>query len=169
MGALDAWVSVVPPEKVLPVVVDFLGSPKASSEGKVIALHWSQTLLGTGKAERCLDSILKAAAVVSVDKAVEVREAATQLAAALTEVSCFQRALLRIMRTYQHHRPYRGVQSVMPTRGICKHSYINAQRATVLPSCRRKKYMLALFAIQSQITSQGKGIHLMESQCDLLT
>ena len=35
MGALDAWVVAVPPEKVLPAVVDFLPNPKASNEGKV--------------------------------------------------------------------------------------------------------------------------------------
>ena len=37
---LDAWVGVVPAEKVLPVVVDFLASPKASNEGKVTGLRW---------------------------------------------------------------------------------------------------------------------------------
>ena len=35
VGALDAWVAAVPPEKVLPAVVDFLPNPKASNEGKV--------------------------------------------------------------------------------------------------------------------------------------
>lgn len=37
MGALDAWVVAVAPEKVLPSVVDFLPSAKASNEGKVRA------------------------------------------------------------------------------------------------------------------------------------
>lgn len=77
---------VVPAEKVLPAIVEFLGSPKASSEGKVTALHWIQNLLKDGKAERCLDAVLKAAAAVSMDKAIEVREAASKLANALTEV-----------------------------------------------------------------------------------
>ncbi len=87
VGALDNWVSVVPPERVLPTFVDFLVSSKASAEGKVIALQWLKTLLEGKKLAKCLDQALKAAAVVSTDKAVEVREVATQLASALTEVS----------------------------------------------------------------------------------
>ena len=79
--------AVVPAERVLPTVVDFLGSSKASAEGKVITLHWLKTLLAAKKLERCIDQTLKAAAVVSSDKAVEVREAAAQLALALSEVS----------------------------------------------------------------------------------
>jgi len=41
----------------------------------------------SGRALRCLDSALKAAAVASGDKAVEVREAASHLAAALAKVN----------------------------------------------------------------------------------
>lgn len=83
---MEAWVSVVAPEKVLPSVVDFLVSPRASAEGKVTILHWLKALLEARKLDQCLDQPLKAAAVVGVDKAVEVREAAGQLAAALVEV-----------------------------------------------------------------------------------
>jgi hypothetical protein len=86
VGALDAWVAAVPAEKVLPSVVDFLPSAKASNEGKVTGLRWIMGLVEAGKTQRCLDSALKAAAVASGDKAVEVREAASHLAAALVKV-----------------------------------------------------------------------------------
>ena len=43
-------------------------------------------LVQSGRTQRCLDSVLKAAAVASGDKAVEVREAASHLAAALVKV-----------------------------------------------------------------------------------
>jgi len=86
VGALDAWVAAVPAEKVLPSVVDFLPSAKASNEGKVMGLRWIMGLVDSREAQRCLDSALKAAAVASGDKAVEVREAASHLAAALVKV-----------------------------------------------------------------------------------
>ena len=86
MGALDNWVTAVPPEKVLPTVVDFLAGSKASAEGKVTAMHWLKTLLEGKKLAKCIDQALKAAAVISTDKAVEVREVAMQLATLLAEV-----------------------------------------------------------------------------------
>ena len=53
---------------------------------QVVGLRWLMGLVQSGRTQRCLDSVLKAAAVASGDKAVEVREAATHLAAALVKV-----------------------------------------------------------------------------------
>ena len=89
MGALDNWVVVVPPEKVLPAVVDFLAGSKASAEGKVTAMQWLRPLLEGNKLDKCIDQALKAAAVISTDKAVEVREVAMQMATLLTGVRIF--------------------------------------------------------------------------------
>ena len=89
VGAMDSWVAVVPPEKALPTVVDFLISSKSSAEGKVTILHWLKTLAAAKKLEKCLDQALKAAAVMSSDKAVEVREAAVRLGSSLSEVTLF--------------------------------------------------------------------------------
>ena len=86
MGALDNWVTALPPEKVLPTVVDFLAGSKASAEGKVTAIQWLKTLLEANRLVKCIDQALKAAAVISTDKAVEVREVAVQLATLLAEV-----------------------------------------------------------------------------------
>lgn len=86
VAALDAWVGSVPAEKVVPVAVDFLASPKASSEGKVTGLRWICGVVEAEKAGKCVDSALRAAAVASGDKAVEVREAALNLAARISQV-----------------------------------------------------------------------------------
>ena len=51
-----------------------------------MGLRWLMGLVQSGRTQRCLDSVLKAAAVASGDKAVEVREAASHLAAALVKV-----------------------------------------------------------------------------------
>lgn len=99
MGALDTWVAAVPAEKVLPSVVDFLPSAKASNEGKVTGLRWIMGLVNSREAQRCLDSALKAAAVASGDKAVEVREAASHLAAALVKVGNPLRLTSRLLST----------------------------------------------------------------------
>lgn len=88
--ALDNWLTAVPAEKILPAVVDFLAGSRSSAEGKVTAMHWLKAQLEGKKLEKCIDQTLKAAAVVSTDKAVEVREVATQLASSLTEVVTFQ-------------------------------------------------------------------------------
>ncbi|KAL0028272.1 hypothetical protein WJX79_006476 [Trebouxia sp. C0005] len=79
LGMLDAWVTVVPVEKVLPSVADAIAAPKASSEGKLTGLKWLATILDQGRASKGLAAVLRSAALGMNDKASDVREAGTTL------------------------------------------------------------------------------------------
>ncbi|KAL3133794.1 hypothetical protein ABBQ32_008271 [Trebouxia sp. C0010 RCD-2024] len=77
VGMLDAWISAVPLEKVLPAVADAVAAPKASSEGKLAGLKWLAAVLDGGRASKGLAHALRAATLGMNDKASDVREAGT--------------------------------------------------------------------------------------------
>ena len=84
---LDAWVSVVPLEKVLPAVADAIAAPKASSEGKLTGLKWLSNVLDNGRASKGLAHALRAATLGMNDKASDVREAGTAVMNLVLEAS----------------------------------------------------------------------------------
>lgn len=86
LGMLDAWVTVVPVEKVLPSVADAIAAPKASSEGKLTGLKWLATILDQGRASKGLAAVLRSAALGMNDKASDVREAGTTLMLSLIHI-----------------------------------------------------------------------------------
>lgn len=87
VGMLDAWVSAVPLEKVLPAVADAIAAPKASSEGKLTGLKWLSTVLDNGRASKGLAQALRAATLGMNDKASDVREAGTAVMNLVLEAS----------------------------------------------------------------------------------
>ncbi|KAK9814323.1 hypothetical protein WJX72_004049 [[Myrmecia] bisecta] len=80
---LEAWVTVIPAERILPMVGDALAAPKASADGKVNVLKWMSGVVESGKAAKCLEGAVKAATLGSQDKSAEVREAGSALMSAL--------------------------------------------------------------------------------------
>jgi hypothetical protein len=86
LGMLDAWVTVVPVERVLPSVADAIAAPKASSEGKLTGLKWLATVLDHGRASKGLAAVLRSATLGMNDKASDVREAGTTLMTLMLEV-----------------------------------------------------------------------------------
>lgn len=84
---LDAWISAVPLEKVLPAVADAVAAPKASSEGKLTGLKWLATVLDDGRASKGLAQALRAATLGMNDKASDVREAGTAVMSLVLEAS----------------------------------------------------------------------------------
>ena len=87
VGMLDAWISAVPLEKVLPAVADAIAAPKASSEGKLTGLKWLSTVLDNGRASKGLAHALRAATLGMNDKASDVREAGTAVMNLVLEAS----------------------------------------------------------------------------------
>ena len=87
---LDAWVTVVPVERVLPAVADAIAAPKASSEGKLTGLKWLATVLDNGRANKGLAAVLRAATLGMNDKASDVREAGTTVMTLMLEASTVQ-------------------------------------------------------------------------------
>ncbi|KAL0039701.1 hypothetical protein WJX77_005628 [Trebouxia sp. C0004] len=85
LSMLDAWVTVVPVEKVLPSVADAIAAPKASSEGKLTGLKWLATVLDHGRASKGLAAVLRSATLGMNDKASDVREAGTTLMTLMLE------------------------------------------------------------------------------------
>lgn len=86
VGMLDAWVSVVPADRLVPSLVDFLTHPKASTDGKVTCLKWLMALVESQKAGTCAESIIKAISLALGDKSGETREAGTKLGLAISQV-----------------------------------------------------------------------------------
>lgn len=86
---LDAWISAVPLEKVLPAVADAIAAPKASSEGKLTGLKWLSTVLDNGRASKGLAHALRAATLGINDKASDVREAGTAVMNLVLEASLY--------------------------------------------------------------------------------
>ena len=86
LGMLDAWVTVVPVEKVLPSVADAIAAPKASSECKLTGLKWLATVLDHGRANKGLAAVLRSATLGMNDKASDVREAGITLMTLMLEV-----------------------------------------------------------------------------------
>ena len=84
---LDAWITAVPLEKVMPAVTDAIAAPKASSEGKLTGLKWVLTVLEDGRASKGLAQILRAASLGMNDKASDVREAGSAVMAVVLEAS----------------------------------------------------------------------------------
>lgn len=84
---LDAWISVSPPDRLFPCIADMLINPKCLADGKIAALHWMAKVVKDPSKEKglrkCTDSVLKACANASTDKAVAVRDAGALL---LTEL-----------------------------------------------------------------------------------
>ena len=97
ISALDGWVSAIPAEKVIPAVADFLSGSKASSEGKTLGLKWINSVVASRKAHRGVDGVLRAVAVGTADKAVEVREAAATLAGTVSQVGLQCPASVHVM------------------------------------------------------------------------
>lgn len=87
VGMLDAWISAVPLEKVLPAVADAVAAPKASSEGKLTGLKWLSTVLDDGRASKGLAHALRAATLGMNDKASDVREAGVAVMNLVLEAS----------------------------------------------------------------------------------
>ena len=87
VGMLDAWISAVPLEKVLPAVADAIAAPKASSEGKLTGLKWLSTVLDNRRASKGLAQALRAATLGMNDKASDVREAGTMVMTLVLEAS----------------------------------------------------------------------------------
>lgn len=94
LGMLDAWVTVVPVERVLPSVADAIAAPKASSEGKLTGLKWLATVLDHGRASKGLAAVLRSATLGMNDKASDVREAGTTLMTLMLEVRSTHSGLL---------------------------------------------------------------------------
>ena len=90
VGMLDAWVTVVPVERVLPAVADAIAAPKASSEGKLTGLKWLASVLDNGRANKGLAAVLRAATLGMNDKASDVREAGTTVMTLMLEASTVQ-------------------------------------------------------------------------------
>lgn len=90
VGMLDAWITAVPLEKVLPAVADAIAAPKASSEGKLTGLKWLSAILDNGRASKGLAHVLRAATLGMNDKASDVREAGSAVMNLVLEVSVQQ-------------------------------------------------------------------------------
>ena len=84
---LDAWITSVPLEKVLPAVADAIAAPKASSEGKLTGLKWLSTVLDNDRASKALAHALRAATLGMNDKASDVREAGLAVMSLVLEAS----------------------------------------------------------------------------------
>ena len=84
---LDAWISVSPADRLFPTISDTLVNPKCLADGKIAALQWMAKVVKDPSKEKglrkCTDSVLKACANASTDKAVAVRDAGALL---LTEL-----------------------------------------------------------------------------------
>ncbi|KXZ46795.1 TOG1 protein [Gonium pectorale] len=83
---LDAWVSVAGASCVMPDLMEFYVSAKITADGKAETLKWLAALTAGGKAGECVPDALRAGALGTLDKAVEVRDAANKLITALIEV-----------------------------------------------------------------------------------
>lgn len=103
---LDAWISAVPLEKVLPAVADAIAAPKASSEGKLTGLKWLSTVLDNGHASKGLAHALRAATLGMNDKASDVREAGTAVMNLVLEASLhtlFTEAPFAVQSSFHTH------------------------------------------------------------------
>ena len=72
---LEAWQSTTGPDRLVPAVADAIATPKASTEAKLAALRLISSVVEGGQAGKCLDAVVRAAAVGLQDKAVDPREA----------------------------------------------------------------------------------------------
>lgn len=84
---LDAWATIVPAERLIPNVADVLVGPKTNADAKAAGLKWIANISEDGRAARCLDAAIKAAAVGVCDKAPAVRECGHALITVLVLVS----------------------------------------------------------------------------------
>ena len=72
---LEAWQSATGPDRLVPAVADAIATPKASTEAKLAGLRFISSVVDGGQAGKCLDAVVRAAAVGLQDKAVDPREA----------------------------------------------------------------------------------------------
>ena len=72
---LEAWQSATGPDRLVPAVADAIATPKASTEAKLAGLRFISSVVEGGQAGKCLDAVVRAAAVGLQDKAVDPREA----------------------------------------------------------------------------------------------
>ncbi|PNH12606.1 Protein MOR1 [Tetrabaena socialis] len=83
---LDAWIAVTNPGCVMPDVMEFFTSAKITADGKAETLKWLAALVSGGRVGESVAEALRAGALGNLDKAAEVRDAATKLMVALVEV-----------------------------------------------------------------------------------
>ena len=83
---LDAWASIVPAERLIPNVADVLAAPKTNADAKTAGLKWIAGISEDGRAARCLDAAVKAAAAGVCDKTPGVRECGHTLISVLVAV-----------------------------------------------------------------------------------
>lgn len=83
---LDGYLSVTPSDRVLPILVDYIVSPKAAQEGKAMGIQWLASIAGSGAAGKCLDSAVRASVAGIHDKNGDVREAGVELMTKLLQV-----------------------------------------------------------------------------------
>lgn len=84
---LDAWAAVAPVDALAQELSEAVAAPKCSAEGRKLALEWLASVAASGRVGDALPDTVKTAALGSMDKAVEVREASSRLLLALIEVT----------------------------------------------------------------------------------
>ena len=72
---LEGWQSATGPDRLVPAVADAIATPKASTEAKLAGLRFISSVVEGGQAGKCLDAVVRAAAVGLQDKAVDPRDA----------------------------------------------------------------------------------------------
>lgn len=82
---LDGYQSIASPDRVLPLVVDYIAGPKAVREGKVMAIQWLATILEKTPPVKNSD-IVRASAAGMQDKNGDVREAGLHLMTIIIKV-----------------------------------------------------------------------------------
>lgn len=90
---LDGYLSIASPDRVLPLVVDYIAGPKAVREGKVMAIQWLATILEKTAPGKNQD-IVKASVAGMQDKNGDVREAGLHLMTTLVKVEGFTECLV---------------------------------------------------------------------------